>query len=406
VALYFRPTCVPWQTATDEERLFAYALRVLTTSFRSTVDNVSLLDSTFDGRITSWSLRWTETLSLFSTHNPALCSDSAQFLFAQIHRLGVADAPPVGIADAPRHTTAFVLSIDISTFSVRPARILQTLFVSAFLTLNQGISDETGRTRTVRFSLDHPALSVNPASFILETRIPASPIRTATFISFAIRVKSAFVWFALDLRISLVAVRTQTDLSAICRLTNRVFAAIVRIFAHVLTFLVSANFRRRTVVVRTASWEAGASGADLATRARLLRGAFVSAFARSAGLTARTIFRGATRFRTKSDLVAFARTVTFGRHFSASHQRVSQEVCRTTALSNVIFNFAACTDATSGVVIARVLTFVVDARLGVRTRRVASAPDFTQSILTNLIDAAEIVRITNGSANTSHAFFV
>jgi hypothetical protein len=318
---------------------------------KNQTDKTSL---TFDGRITSWSLRRTETLSLFSTHNPALCSDSAQFLFAQIHRLGVADAPPVGVADAPRRTTAFVLSIDISTFSVRPARILQTLFVSAFLTLNQGISDETGRTRTMRFSLDHSALSVNPASFILGTRIPAGPIRTATFISFAIRVKSAFVRFALDFRISLVAVRTQTDLSAVCRLTNRVFAAIVRIFAHVLTFLVSANFRRRTVVVRAASWEAGASGADLATRARLLRGAFVSAFARSAGLTARTIFRGATGFRAKSDLVAFARTVTFGRHFSASHQRISQEVCRTTALSNVIFNFAACTDATSGVVIARV----------------------------------------------------
>jgi hypothetical protein len=55
---------------------------------------------TFDGRITSWSLRWTETLSLFSTHNPALCSDSAQFLFAQIHRLGVADAPLLG---SPTH---------------------------------------------------------------------------------------------------------------------------------------------------------------------------------------------------------------------------------------------------------------------------------------------------------------
>ena len=225
---------------------------------------------TLYSRIPSWRLSRTETLRPIPMNDPTLCSSTAQLLLTQIDQLRLTNAPSVRISDASRRARALVLAVDVSAFSVSSARILQTLFVAAFLTFNQGITNKTGRTSTVGLSLDHPTLRVHPASSIFQTRVLASPFRATAFVGFAIRIQSAFVRFALNLGVALVAVGAQTHLPSVGGLTHGVLAATMWIFTHVLTLFVSAHFGGGAVVVGATPREASASGAQLTSRARYL----------------------------------------------------------------------------------------------------------------------------------------
>jgi len=105
------------------------------------------------------------------------------------------------------------------------AAVLPTTNEPTFLAVDLRITKVSRWTRALRLPVNHSALRVEAAHAMLQARIRANPVFTATFVRLAVIIVMAFQLVAFLAWFALITFRTQTHRAMVRDATERVYSA-------------------------------------------------------------------------------------------------------------------------------------------------------------------------------------
>lgn len=191
------------------------------------------------------------------------------------------------ITNATRLAGTLETTVVFAAHGIVTARVLRTAVLLYRLALLACVTEEPGRARTLRLSIDDPALGIQPAGTRYQARIDAFALR-ALLVQLAIIIRLTLVLHAAYRRITLVTVGAEAQRAVVRHLAQRILSTRLPIGARIGTLAIEAGSFGRAVHVRATAGNAGTVLAQQAGRA-VTRVALRSALSALAGLSTSAI---------------------------------------------------------------------------------------------------------------------